>query len=37
MDAYLAAFAIRHEAEFVTFDWDFQNSEKDGLKLRLLN
>lgn len=37
MDAYLAAFAIRHEAEFVTLDRDFQNFEKDGLKLRLLN
>ena len=37
MDAYLAAFAILHEAEFVTLDRDFQNFEKDGLKLRLLN
>lgn len=36
MDAYLAAFAIGHEAEFVTLDRDFQNFEKDGLKLRLL-
>ncbi len=36
MDAYLAAFAIRHETEFVTLDRDFQNFEKDGLKLRLL-
>jgi toxin-antitoxin system PIN domain toxin len=37
MDAYLAAFAILHEAEFVTLDQDFRNFEKDGLKLRLLN
>ena len=37
MDAYLAAFAIRHEAEFVTLDRDFRNFEKDGLKLRLLS
>jgi toxin-antitoxin system PIN domain toxin len=36
MDAYLAAFAIRHEAEFVTLDRDFRNFEKEGLKLRLL-
>jgi uncharacterized protein len=36
MDAYLAAFAIRHGTEFVTLDHDFQNFEKDGLKLRLL-
>jgi toxin-antitoxin system PIN domain toxin len=36
MDAYLAAFAILHEAEFVTLDRDFQNFEKDGLKLRRL-
>jgi toxin-antitoxin system PIN domain toxin len=36
MDAYLAAFAILHEAEFVTLDRDFRNFEKDGLKLRLL-
>lgn len=36
MDAYLAAFAIGHGAELVTFDADFQNFEKDGLKLRLL-
>lgn len=36
MGAYLAAFAILHEAEFVTLDRDFQNFEKDGLKLRLL-
>lgn len=36
MDAYLAAFAILHETEFVTLDRDFQNFEKDGLKLRLL-
>jgi toxin-antitoxin system PIN domain toxin len=37
MDAYLAAFAIRLEAEFVTLDQDFRNFEKDGLKLRLLS
>jgi len=36
MDAYLAAFAICHEAEFVTLDRDFRNFEKEGLKLRLL-
>ncbi len=36
MDAYLAAFAILHEAEFVTLDRDFKNFEKDGLKLRIL-
>lgn len=36
MDAFLAAFAIRHEAEFVTFDRDFRNFEKAGLKLKLL-
>lgn len=36
MDAYLAAFAIRHEAEFITLDRDFRNFEKDGLKMRLL-
>jgi len=36
MDAYLAAFAILHEAEFVTLDRDFRKFEKDGLKLRLL-
>lgn len=36
MDSYLAAFAILHEAEFVTLDRDFRNFEKNGLKLRLL-
>lgn len=36
MDAYLAAFSILHKAECVTLDRDFQNFEKDGLKLRLL-
>lgn len=36
MDAYLAAFSIRHGVEFVTLDRDFQNFEKDGLNLRLL-
>ena len=36
MDAYLAAFAIRHDVEFVTLDRDFKNFEKDGLKLQLL-
>lgn len=36
MDAYLAAFAILHEAEFVTLDRDFRNFEKDGLQWRLL-
>ncbi|HEY8961111.1 MAG TPA: PIN domain-containing protein, partial [Luteolibacter sp.] len=37
MDAYLAAFAILHEIEFVTFDRDFKRFEPAGLKLRLLN
>ena len=36
MDAYLAAFAIGHAAELVTFDAGFKNFEKDGLKLQLL-
>lgn len=36
MDAYLAAFAIGHDVELVTFDRDFRSFEKDGLKLRLL-
>ena len=36
MDAYLAAFAIRHEAELVTFDRDFARFEKDGLRLKVL-
>ena len=36
MDAYLAAFAIRHDVEFVTLDRDFKKFEKDGLKLQLL-
>ena len=36
MDAYLAAFAIRHETEFVTLDHDFLRFGKDGLRLRLL-
>jgi len=36
MDAYLAAFAIRHDVEFVTLDRDFKKFEKDGLNLRLL-
>ncbi len=35
-DAYLAAFAIGHDAEFVTVDSDFKNFEKAGLKLKLL-
>ena len=35
MDAYLAAFAIMLDMEFVTLDRDFRNFEKDGLKLRL--
>ncbi len=37
MDAYLAAFAIGHDAEFVTLDKDFQSLVKHGLKLRLLS
>lgn len=36
MDAYLATFAIRHNAQFVTLDRDFLNFQKDGLNLRLL-
>lgn len=36
MDAYLAAFAILHRMEFVTFDRDFRNFEQNGLRLRLL-
>ena len=36
MDAYLAAFAIGHAAEFVTLDADFKRFVKDGLKLKLL-
>jgi toxin-antitoxin system PIN domain toxin len=36
MDAYLAAFAIRHDVEFVTLDRDFKNFENDGLKLQML-
>jgi predicted nucleic acid-binding protein len=37
MDAYLAAFAIGHDMEFVTLDQDFKRFGKDGLKLRLLS
>ena len=36
MDAYLAAFAIRHDTEFVTLDRDFMGFEKSSLRLRLL-
>jgi len=36
MDAYLAAFAIGHDLEFVTLDGDFKRLVKDGLKLKLL-
>ena len=36
MDAYLAAFAICQEVEFVTLDRDFKNFVKDGLKLQLI-
>lgn len=36
MDAYLAAFSILHDAEFVTLDRDFRNFEKGGLRLRML-
>ena len=36
MDAYLAAFAIRHAVKLVTLDRDFKRFEKDGLKLHLL-
>ena len=37
MDAYLAAFAIRHQADFITLDRDFLNFEKDGLRVNRLN
>jgi len=36
MDAYLAAFAIGHDLQFVTLDGDFKRFEKNGLKLKLL-
>ena len=36
MDAYLAAFAIKHQAGFVTIDHDFRNFGNHGLKLKLL-
>ncbi len=36
MDAYLAAFAIRHQTEFVTLDRDFSSFEKDHLQLKIL-
>jgi predicted nucleic acid-binding protein len=36
MDAYLAAFAIAGDLEFVTLDRDFQAYAAHGLKLRLL-
>lgn len=36
MDAYLAAFAIHENLEFVTFDGDFQGYQGAGLRLRLL-
>ncbi len=36
MDAYLAAFAISGDLEFVTLDRDFQTYEEHGLRLRLL-
>ena len=36
MDAYLAAFAIRHRIEIITLDRDFRGFEKDGLKVTLL-
>lgn len=36
MDAYLAAFAICHKIELATFDRDFQNFERHGLKLKLV-
>ena len=37
MDAYLAAFAIRQEAELVTLDRDFFTFEKEGLRLRVVS
>ncbi len=37
MDAYLAAFAIGHDAEFVTLDGDFKSIAKHELKIRLLS
>jgi toxin-antitoxin system PIN domain toxin len=36
MDAYLAAFAIGHDVEFVTLDGDFKSFEKHGLKVKIL-
>jgi predicted nucleic acid-binding protein len=36
MDSYLAAFAIRLDARFVTFDRAFTRFLSDGLKLELL-
>lgn len=36
MDAYLAAFAIAGDLELVTFDRDFTNFTRHGLRLRLL-
>lgn len=36
MDAYLAAFAIRGDLVFTTFDSDFRKFEARGLKLRHL-
>ncbi len=36
MDAYLAAFAIGHDVELVSLDYDFKHFEKDGLKLKFL-
>lgn len=36
MDAYLAAFAISGNLEFITLDRDFQTYEAHGLRLQLL-
>ena len=37
MDAYPAAFAILHDAGFVTREGDFRSYETEGLNLRLLS
>lgn len=36
MDAYLAAFAIRHDAALLTLDRDFLNFKERGLKVTVL-
>ena len=36
-DAYLAAFAMLHDARLVTFDRDFRRHEADGLRVLVLD